>query len=99
MHRNTDRASSLVSLTLPNYSYSIVSLADGKTYTGQIVGANPTTRPAHPTVVPTVIVPVRLVFHYSSTVSYIFDPTAADPGCMRMWLAPRVNWGWLAETP
>lgn len=82
MYRNTEQAPPPVALTLPNYSYSLVSPVDGKTYTGQIIGANPTVRPAHPTVVPTVIVPVRLVFQYSSTVSYIFDPTVPDPGCI-----------------
>lgn len=82
MYRNTEQVPPPVALTLPNYSYSVVSPLDGKTYTGQIIGANPTTRPAHPTVVPTVIVPVRLVFQYSSTVSYIFDPTVPDPGCI-----------------
>jgi hypothetical protein len=29
-----------------------------------------------------VIVPVRLVFKYSATLSYIFDPTVGDPGCL-----------------
>jgi hypothetical protein len=29
-----------------------------------------------------VVVPVRLVFKYSATVSYIFDPTVGDPGCL-----------------
>jgi hypothetical protein len=82
MYRDTDQVPAPVALTIPNYSYSVVSPVDGKTYNGQIVGANPTTRPAHPTVVPTVIVPVRLVFKYSSTVSYIFDPTVTDPGCI-----------------
>jgi hypothetical protein len=71
-----------VALTVPNYSYTVVSPVDGKTYTGQIIGANPTARPAHPTVVPEVIIPVRMVFQFSSTVSFIFDPTAADPGCI-----------------
>jgi len=82
MYRNTELVPPPVALTLPNYSYSVVSPIDGKTYTGQILGANPTTRPAHPVVIPEVIIPVRLVFQYSSTVSYIFDPTAADPGCI-----------------
>src|SRR5690349_16292306 len=65
-----------VALTIPNFSYSEVSPIDGKTYTGQIVGADPSARPAHPVVVPTVIVPVKLVFK-SSTSSFTFDPMAA----------------------
>jgi len=82
MYRDTEQAPPPVALTLPSYSYSVVSPVDGKTYTGQILGANPTTRPAHPVVIPEVIIPVRLVFQYSSTVSYIFDPTVTDPGCI-----------------
>jgi len=35
-----------------------------------------------------VIVPVWLVFQYSSTVSYIFDPTVTDPGCIGSGLLP-----------
>ena len=96
MYRNMQEAPQSVTLTLPNYSYSVVSPVDGTTYTGQIIGANPTTRPAHPTVVPTVIVPVRLVFHYSSTVSYIFDPTVADPGCIG---AGRTGLGLTEQSP
>lgn len=92
MYRNTDLAPALVTLTLPNYSYSVVSPVDGKTYTGQIIGANPTTRPAHPTVVPTVIVPVRLVFKYSSTVSYILTPRSltqvASAAATLDWASP-----------
>ena len=82
MYRNTELVPPPVAFTLPNYSYSVVSPIDGKTYTGQILGANPTTRPAHPVVIPEVIIPVRLVFQFSSTVSVIFDPTAGDPGCI-----------------
>jgi hypothetical protein len=82
MYRDAEQVPPPVALTLPNYSYSVVSPIDGKTYTGQILGANPTTRPAHPVVIPEVIIPVKLVFQYSSTVSYIFDPTATDPGCI-----------------
>jgi hypothetical protein len=82
MYRDTEQALPPVTLTLPNYTYSVKSPVDGKTYTGQILGANPTTRPAHPVVIPEVIIPVRLVFQYSSTASYIFDPTVTDPGCL-----------------
>jgi hypothetical protein len=82
IYRDTDQALAPVAFTLPNYSYTIVSPVDGKTYTGQILGANPTTRPAHPVVIPEVIIPVRLVFQFSSTQSFIFDPTVADPGCI-----------------
>ncbi|MFY9947619.1 MAG: hypothetical protein WA261_02360 [Candidatus Sulfotelmatobacter sp.] len=68
--------------TIPTWSYSVVSPIDGKTYAGQIIGVNPATKPGKTTVIPTVLVPVRLVFKYSSTVSYIFDPTVTDAGCL-----------------
>src|SRR5689334_6901920 len=68
--------------TIPTFNYSVVSPVDGKTYNGTIIGVNPASRPAQATVVPTVLVPVRLVFQYSSTSSFIFDPSVADPGCL-----------------
>ena len=39
MYRNLEQAPASVTLALPNYSYSVVSPVDGKTYTGQIIGA------------------------------------------------------------
>lgn len=68
--------------SIPTFSYSVVSPIDGLTYKGQIIGVNPATKPGQVTVIPTVLIPVRLVFQYSSTVSYIFDPTWGDPGCI-----------------
>jgi hypothetical protein len=68
--------------TIPSFNYSVVSPVDGKTYTGTIIGANPATKPGKVSVVPTVVVPVRLVFQYNATTSFIFDPTVADPGCL-----------------
>jgi len=75
-------APALAGSTIPTYSYSVVSPVDGKTYSGQIIGVNPSARPAHATVIPTIVVPVRLTFQYSSTTRFIFDPTAGDPGCL-----------------
>ena len=68
--------------SIPTFSYSVVSPIDGKTYAGQIVGKNPATSPRQVTVIPTIIIPVRLVFQFSSTQSETFDPTAADSGCL-----------------
>lgn len=68
--------------SIPTWNYSVVSPIDGNTYKGQIIGANPATKPAQATVIPTILIPVRLVFQYSSTVSYIFDPTVTDGGCL-----------------
>lgn len=68
--------------SIPTWSYSVVSPIDGNTYKGQIIGANPATKPGQVTVIPTILIPVRLVFQYSSTTSYIFDPTVTDSGCL-----------------
>ena len=73
---------SLSGSTIPTWSYSVVSPVDGKTYKGQIMGVNPATKPGTATVIPTILIPIRLVFKYSSTTSYIFDPTVTDPGCL-----------------
>ena len=72
----------LTGSTIPSWSYSVVSPIDGKTYKGNIMGVNPATKPGQTTVIPTILIPVRLVFQYSSTTSFIFDPTATDPGCL-----------------
>ena len=68
--------------TIPSFNYSVISPVDGKTYNGTIIGVNPATNPGKTTVVPTILVPVKLNFKYSSTTSFIFDPTAADAGCL-----------------
>ena len=72
----------LTNSNIPTWSYSVVSPVDGKTYKGTIMGVNPATKPGKVTVIPTVVVPIRLVFKYNATTSYIFDPTVADPGCL-----------------
>lgn len=82
MFRHDTAVAPPVALTIPNFSYSEVSPIDGKTYAGQIVGADPSARPAHPVIVPTVIVPVKLVFKFNATTSFTFDPMAGDPGCI-----------------
>src|SRR4029077_1424722 len=82
MFRHDTALAPPAALTIPNFSYTEVSPIDGKTYAGQIVGADPSARPAHPVIVPTVIVPVKLVFKFNATTSFTFDPMAGDPGCI-----------------
>jgi hypothetical protein len=65
---------------LPVWTYSVKSSRDGKTYSGQIVGQNPAT--GGTTSILTYLIPVKLVFKYSTTTSYVFDPTATDSGCL-----------------
>ena len=66
--------------SMPVWTYSVKSSRDGKTYSGQIVGDNPSTGAS--ATIPTVLIPVKLIFKYSSTTSYVFDPSAADNGCL-----------------
>jgi hypothetical protein len=65
---------------IPVWTYSIKSARDGKTYSGQIVGQNPAG--GANSSIATYLIPVRLVFKYSSTTSYVFDPTVTDSGCL-----------------
>lgn len=65
---------------IPVYSYSVTSSRNGSHYTGQIVGANPVGGGSN--TVPTYLIPVKLVFKYSSTTSYVFDPMGNDAGCL-----------------
>jgi len=67
-------------LALPTWSYTVKSSRNNATYTGKIVGANPSASTS--VTIPVVIIAVILNFKYSSTTSYIFNPTAADPGCL-----------------
>jgi hypothetical protein len=65
--------------TLPVFSYTVTAAQDGKTYSGMIVGTNPTSGTS--TTVPTVIVPVVLRITQGGT-TFTFDPTAQDTGCL-----------------
>jgi hypothetical protein len=67
--------------SIPMWGYRIVSPIDGNTYTGVMVGQTPSNR-AGSTVVPTVLIPIRLNFQYRSGTTFTFDPTADDPGCL-----------------
>lgn len=65
--------------TLPVWTYSVTAAQDGKTYSGQIVGAPPTSGTS--TTIPTVIVPVVLRITQNGR-TLVFDPTAQDTGCL-----------------
>ena len=65
--------------TLPVFNYTVTAAQDGKTYSGIIVGQNPTSGAS--TTVPTVIVPVVLRITQGGT-TFTFDPTAQDTGCL-----------------
>src|SRR5579863_3185257 len=66
--------------SLPVWTDTVKSTRDGKTYALQIVGQSPAK--GGPTSIATYLIPVKLVFSYSSTTSFVFDPTATDPGCL-----------------
>jgi len=65
---------------LPMWSYTVKSSRNNTTYTGKIVGANPSANTS--VSISVVIIPVILNFKYSSTTSYVFNPTTTDPGCL-----------------
>jgi hypothetical protein len=64
---------------LPVFNYTVTAAQDGKTYSGSIVGQNPTSGAS--TTVPTVIVPVVLRITQGGT-TFVFDPTQPDAGCL-----------------
>lgn len=68
------------STSLQTWSTSVISPIDGNTYTYTMVGQNPAT-PNSLTSVTTYLIPLRVNFRYSTT-TYVFDPTATDPGCL-----------------
>jgi hypothetical protein len=71
--------------TVPLWTGTISSTADGSqpatTYTYTMVGQMPSPT-AGQTVVPTVLIPVKLNFKYNPRAIYVFDPTASDSGCL-----------------
>jgi hypothetical protein len=69
---------------IPFFTYTTVASRDGNTYTGSIVGGSPfnsSTRNTT-TTVNVVIVPVVLKFKFSGSSTFVFNPTATDPGCL-----------------
>jgi hypothetical protein len=67
----------VVGTTIPLWSYSIKSPLDNNTYSGTMVGRSPFFHGARTTNVPTIIVPLKIVFSGGAT----FDPTATDSTC------------------
>jgi len=65
--------------TLPVWSYSVTAAQDGINYSGIIVGQPPTSDAS--TTIPTVLIPVVLRITQGGT-TFVFDPTAADTGCL-----------------
>ena len=63
--------------TIPLWNYSIKSPLDNNTYSGTMVGRSPFFHGARTTNVPTIIVPLKIVFSGGAT----FDPTATDSTC------------------
>ncbi|MBV9304021.1 MAG: hypothetical protein JOY53_18070 [Acidobacteriaceae bacterium] len=66
--------------SLPLWTYQVRAAQDGQTYTGMIVGTSPTGKQTT-TTVPAILVPVILKITQGG-VTYIFDPTTADPSCL-----------------
>ena len=66
--------------TIPFWKYTMVAY-DGKSYNGAIVGRNPFNHGARTTNVPVVLIPVQIAFQ-TSTGTFSWDPTTADPDCL-----------------
>jgi hypothetical protein len=81
----TTTATSSSTTPLQTWTGTISSTADGSqaatTYTYTMVGQMPTPT-AGTTVIPTVLIPVRLNFKYSRKAIYVFDPNVTDSGCL-----------------
>jgi hypothetical protein len=63
-------------LTIPLWSYSVISPVDKNPYSGQMVGRSPFFHGLRTTTIPAYLVPVILRFADTGTV---FDPTVTDP--------------------
>ena len=63
---------------IPLWSYSAISSRDGRTYSGLMVGRNPSNRLATTTTVPVKIIPIAWQFVVGNT-TYTYDPTLPDP--------------------
>lgn len=79
--------------TLPLFTYTVTSSRDGNTYTGKIVGEDPTSNGEASTKVPSQIVPVIVVTNsvfagfdshgnvLTAPGTVVFDPSVADNSC------------------
>jgi len=66
---------------IPLFTYQVRSSRDNNVYTGVMVGQSPFNHGARTTTVPVVVVPVVLSITQNN-VTYVFDPTKGDPGCL-----------------
>jgi len=60
--------------TIPLWNYSILASRDGNTYQGLMVGTDPFTGAGATTIVPSPIIPVKVILG-----PYTYDPTVPDP--------------------
>lgn len=68
---------------LKTFPYSVVSVRDGNTYSGTIVGSDPRANGARTTSVQTVVIPLRIVMKATALRPLrTFDPTSPDVGCL-----------------
>ena len=67
---------------IQTFTYTIPSNIDGKTYTGTMIGQDPTSPSSGTTTVNALIIPVKLDFQFSRNSNFFFDPLAPDTGCI-----------------
>jgi len=75
-YRNALRLESASGMTIPLWTYSLISQVDNQPYSGMIVGRAPSFHGHRTTAVATLMVPVIFTFADTGTV---FDPTITDP--------------------
>ncbi len=75
-YREAVRLQTATGMTIPLWTYSLVSQVDNQPYSGMIVGRAPYFHGHRTTTIPTLMVPVIFTFADTGTV---FDPTINDP--------------------
>ena len=92
---------SLTPAQLPQYTYSLVSPRDGLSYTGHIMGRDPSARGKTTTTIPLQIVPLIITITDTTTTpntTFTYDPTTTDP-CITGTSGPYTNIAAVAGSP
>ncbi|MBZ5631331.1 MAG: hypothetical protein LAO06_20955 [Acidobacteriia bacterium] len=72
--RSAIAAATVTSATIPMWNYSVTSPADGNSYSGSMAGSSPFYNGARTTNIPTMVIPLIVVFPDGTR----FDPTVID---------------------
>jgi hypothetical protein len=72
--RRAISAATVASSSIAMWNYTVTSPIDGKTYSGTMVGSSPYMNGARTTNIPTIVIPLKVVFPDGS----VFDPSVID---------------------